>query len=367
MLTRINGKQVTCSLCNRTFSRTKENFEKYKTCPYCEGNKIFDLNHFKDKIKTIYNDQYDVSSLTDYPGYYGKVSIKCNQCGEFEEKSVSALLNNRARCNTLHSKKVWDTRNVDFIADFKKTIKLENFNIIEFQDTEKKVLVECKQCKKTYTRPMKSDKIDRVCKFCYTQMKSTEQFIKEASELFGDFYTYEKTIYRGAKKKISVYCKYCAEYFETVPNNHLMGCGGCPICSGNTWSKKSIRFLDRIIKSSNTHFQHALNAGEKKIIFENKKYLVDGYNESYKIVIEFHGDVFHGNPKLFDKSYKCHPYSKKVTAGDLYEKTIYRENQIQKAGYNVITIWENDYDNDPEKVLNECINKINTIKNKETR
>lgn len=50
----------------------------------------------------------------------------------------------------------------------------------------------------------------------------------------------------------------------------------------------------------------------------------------------------HSNPDLFDAEYKCHPFNN-FTAKELYNKTKERENEIISIGYNLITIWENDY------------------------
>jgi len=60
-------------------------------------------------------------------------------------------------------------------------------------------------------------------------------------------------------------------------------------------------------------------------------------------IYEFHGDCFHGNPDLFEGHEQCHPY-KKLKAKELYDKTKERENKIISLGYNLVTIWENDFD-----------------------
>ena len=90
------------------------------------------------------------------------------------------------------------------------------------------------------------------------------------------------------------------------------------------------------MKKENIFIQHAMNIGEKIIIINNNKYKVDGYCEKNNTIYEFDGDLFHGNPSKFNKD-DINPITKN-TYGELYEKTKIKENEIKKAGYNLIKI-----------------------------
>jgi len=69
--------------------------------------------------------------------------------------------------------------------------------------------------------------------------------------------------------------------------------------------------------------------------------IVDGYDPDTKTIYEFNGDFWHGNPDIFN-SYDYNNVSKKQF-GELYENTLKRERELIKKGYNVISIWENDF------------------------
>ena len=71
---------------------------------------------------------------------------------------------------------------------------------------------------------------------------------------------------------------------------------------------------------------------------------VDGYCKETNTVYEFHGDVYHGNPELYSDEQNCHPFDKTVTAGELYRKTKEREAAITSLGFNLVVIWENEWD-----------------------
>jgi len=54
-----------------------------------------------------------------------------------------------------------------------------------------------------------------------------------------------------------------------------------------------------------------------------------------------YNNLWHGNPKLYNSD-DINPVNKKKY-GDLYNKTVEREKIIKENGYNLITIWEDEY------------------------
>jgi len=91
----------------------------------------------------------------------------------------------------------------------------------------------------------------------------------------------------------------------------------------------------------NIFIQHAENDGEKIIKINNKKYKCDGYCNDTNTIYEFYGDLWHGNPDKFNRD--CiNPLNKK-TFGELYDETMLREKILKDYGYNLITIWESEF------------------------
>ncbi len=116
-----------------------------------------------------------------------------------------------------------------------------------------------------------------------------------------------------------------------------------PIRYNVGYSIVCINWLESIQEQEGINIQHALNGGEYQI--PGTKFKADGYCAETNTIYEFHGDRFHGNPKVFHADDKCHPYDNVITAGALYYHTIQREQEIVTAGYNLITMWEYDYYN----------------------
>ncbi|MGI0075835.1 MAG: hypothetical protein ACREAU_00320 [Nitrosopumilaceae archaeon] len=111
------------------------------------------------------------------------------------------------------------------------------------------------------------------------------------------------------------------------------------------FSWKAIHWLESLMKQQNTFIQHAENGGEYNI--PDTRYHVDGYCQETNTIYEFHGDLFHGNPSIFESHEKCHPFNPNITAGELHEKTIERENKIKALGYALVVVWESEFMKSP--------------------
>jgi len=166
-----------------------------------------------------------------------------------------------------------------------------------------------------------------------TKKYSQEKFIEKARIVHFSKYDYSKVIYNGMNGgKVTIICKTHGE-FNQAPSSHLYG-SGCPKCGLGNNSKIEKRWLD---------FHNILPEYRQYLltILPNNRIFVDGYCPKSNTVYEFYGDFWHGNPLLF-KSSDTNILAGK-TFGELYSQTIFRENLIKSAGYNMITIWEHDY------------------------
>lgn len=105
--------------------------------------------------------------------------------------------------------------------------------------------------------------------------------------------------------------------------------------SNDNFSKKSIYWLEYLMNKNYIFIQHAMNKGEK--IVDNKK--VDGFENN--TIYQFYDCFWHGCQKCYNNT-NINPKNK-ISMKDLYDKTI-RESNKFKENYNVIEIWECDYD-----------------------
>lgn len=162
------------------------------------------------------------------------------------------------------------------------------------------------------------------------------------------------------QKHLSIYCleklnnpnwlkeQHCELKKSLVQIAFEIGCGSA--CLGTyfkkygihvmpyTFSQQAIQWIESIMLQENIFIQHAQNIGEYYI--PCTRLHVDGYCEGMNTIYEFYGDYYHGNPDIFEPGYETFFYK---TAGELYQNTLERENKIKQLGYNLVTIWESEW------------------------
>lgn len=112
----------------------------------------------------------------------------------------------------------------------------------------------------------------------------------------------------------------------------------CPLCINHGFSKKAICWLESIQEKEGVKIQHGLSPEGEYYIPEIGK--VDGYCYETNTVYEFHGNYWHGNPKIYPSTDVNTVVGK--TFGELYRRTIDRDEKIRKLNYNLIVKWEDD-------------------------
>jgi hypothetical protein len=192
------------------------------------------------------------------------------------------------------------------------------------------------------------------CKICgielsrISKVKSFDAYYREFIRIYGKKYDYSHVKWEGACNPISILCEKHGE-FDVIPYLHKKG-RECPKCS-NRYSKISIDWLLFMEIVYSVEIVHATNIGE--FLIPETRYKADGYLKSLNIIFEFHGDFWHGNPKVYDKSL-INPRVG-ITYGELYQKTVMKSNIIKAKGYNLIEVWEYDWKKFTNGII--CIQK----------
>ena len=62
-----------------------------------------------------------------------------------------------------------------------------------------------------------------------------------------------------------------------------------------------------------------------------------------KLCIEYNGNIFHANPKLYKENDCPNPWNKTLTAKEIWKTDKIKIDNIKKNNYNVIILWENDF------------------------
>ena len=103
----------------------------------------------------------------------------------------------------------------------------------------------------------------RGCSKC-GKLKTNNVFIKEATQVHGDFYIYNKVEYKGHHKEVTLECRFHGD-FEQTPSSHLRG-SGCPRCA-------TIKRADSKTKTTEQFIKEAKQVHNNKYLYINTNYI----------------------------------------------------------------------------------------------
>jgi len=284
------------------------------------------------KAKSVHGDRYDYSKVV-YVKNLDKVVIICKDHGEFKQSPDSHFHKNgcpSCACTGRSSTK-------DFILKAQSIHHNKyDYSKVNYITSLVKVVIICKEHGE-FTQTPGMHLSGRGCLDCgllkisNSLLSSTKDFIIKAKEVHGNKYNYANVDYISCKDDIDIIC-HKHGIFKQSPNKHLQG-HGCTKCTSGI-SNKEIKWVELF---NNVNIKHCT------LTSSNKYYFVDGYDETTNTVYEFYGNFWHGNPRTHNQE-EMNTASKK-TFGELYQATIQRENELKALGYNLVTIWEDEFDN----------------------
>lgn len=144
---------------------------------------------------------------------------------------------------------------------------------------------------------------------------------------------------------------------------------------GKTHSKESINKIKIGIqekyKSGNFNsFSRSISKAEREImkyLTENNvnfisQYIIKGtlnrydlYLPNKNLIIEYYGDYWHGNPNIYTKDAILGRGFNKYTAEHKWKTDSEKERFAINAGYNILIIWESNFNKDKSNILNKLL------------
>lgn len=320
-----------------------------KECPKCVGNFKKTTSEFIQIAYKVYGDRYDYSKV-DYINTDSKIIIICKIHGEFLQTPhlhINRLCGCKKCSNIKQSKR--QAKSIDkFIYESNKIHKNKyDYSQVIYKNNRTKIYIIC-NIHGIFSQIPDNHLKGFGCSKCTGKNKKTTDEIKILFiNKHKDKYDYSKVEYKTTDTKVNIICKTHGEFLQT-PYYHLKG-QNCPKCVNFQFSNKQIQWLEFLEKYYNISIQHALNDGEYKI--KNTKWKADGYCKENNTIYEFHGDYWHGNPKCYLETDKNTISNK--TMGYLYKKTLEREQKIKDLGYNLVVMWESDWNK-----INKSVKKL---------
>jgi len=89
-------------------------------------------------------------------------------------------------------------------------------------------------------------------------------------------------------------------------------------------------------------------------------WLYDFTDIKIKKIIEFHGDMYHGNPNKYNSTDNPHPFRKNITAQEMWDKDKRKLDIAIEKGFEVLVIWDSEYRwGNKQEIINKCIGFLN--------
>jgi hypothetical protein len=128
----------------------------------------------------------------------------------------------------------------------------------------------------------------------------------------------------------------------------------------DNYSEPELELFENLIERLNLKNNEKVHYGKKQF-FRHFKDLDKTFSFDFvyiKKIIEFNGDYWHCNPIKFNRNY-WHKYLQ-MFAYEIWEKEEIKIKAIKNLGYDVLIIWEYDYNNQRELTIQKCIDFLNS-------
>lgn len=318
------------------FIQEARNHYRGQGCPKCgrikQGiNSRSNTEKFIEQAKATHGDKYDYSKVK-YVTNNEKVIIGCPIHGYFEMTPHIHL--SGCGCTKCGNGKKGDKKRLtleEFVERSKEVHNNEyDYSLVKYKNNREKVQIICQKHGIFEVSPY-VHLSGHKCPSCANenskahQVKDSEWFISKAKLIHGDKYDYSLVDYHNCSDKVDIICPKHG-VFQQGPSYHLFGYG-CPKC-GVTISKKE----NEIYEFCKNYFPNTEQSNRTIIA----PYEIDIYIPELKIGIEYNGLMWHSDKYKDDKKY----HLKKL-------------DEANKKGIKLIQIFEDEYVNHKELVLNK--------------
>lgn len=278
---------------------------------------------FIEKAKLVHGDDYDYSN-TIYKNYHHPVTIICKKHGPFSQDPQSHIRG--SGCQKCVNRYIPSKK--EFIERAKKVHNnYYDYSKSNYTRCKDPIIIKC-PIHGEFLQTAKSHIKGAGCYKCGKDksLMTKLKFLERAIRIHKGIYNYDNIEYTDYITKVDIVCPKHGSFFQE-PRVHLRGCG-CPKCN-------------KIVSKPETLFLNKMNIPDSK---ENRqvrigKYTVDGLLN--KTVFEFLGDYYHGNPSIYKKDQVNNKVHK--TFGELFSNTIKKFELLKSQGYDIIYIWEKDW------------------------
>lgn len=194
--------------------------------------KRLNQEEFLRRSRAVHGDKYDYSQAI-FKTCNDPVTIICPEHGPFEQRPINhyKMKQGCPECGLklLGASRRYTLEQFLHLAHDQHGDKYDYSLVTEYKNGSTPVKIICKKCGKVFEQKPKLHIKGHGCTYCANNLPyTTEEFICKAKEVYGDRYTYEKSVYITSKAKVIVTCRIHGD-FETTAHDFIQG-HGCPQC-----------------------------------------------------------------------------------------------------------------------------------------
>ncbi len=123
------------------------------------------------------------------------------------------------------------------------------------------------------------------------------------------------------------------------------------------YSKVSYNLFKTVIEKLNINSNECFFGETEKRICTKSRIIYPDFIYKNKI-IEFNGSIYHADPRLFKCDDQPNPFNS-LKSEDIWNIDKMRIEILKSLNYDILIIWELDYKNNKELVMNNVINFLN--------
>lgn len=341
------AKAIVTPICpvHGKFEISAYEFSKGAHCQKCSyldyrKDRANSLDDFIQKSKSIHGDFYDYSAV-EYYNSKTKVSIRCPLHGIFEQIPNSHLRGvDCPKCGKEKAarNKTWSWERL-----------VERFNEVHggrysypeqaYKNQSQKVEIIC-TVHGSFSQLVANHLRGAGCARCQHENNaisltcSYDDFVVKARSVHGDLYEYPESGFAKSHDKMSIICKTHGEFKQTGAN-HLRN-HGCPVCSP-CYSKAEIEISEWLDTIGIT----PITKRDRSIIAPRE---LDIVLHQHNLAIEYCGIYWHSESNGKDRKYH-----------------ISKMNDCLSKGYNLITVFEDEWNTHQQVVKSRLSHMLNKI------
>lgn len=299
---------------------------------------------FVKRAREVHGDRYSYTESI-YKNNNSRVDILCKEHGEFSQVAYSHLQGRGCPKCSIETKKIKLSKNKkDFIKDIEKVHgDIYGYDTLKYKNNKTKVELTCPVHGPTLIHPSALLR-GACCPKCSYKERGERGRIKPkdyfnlVKGVHNNKYSYDENSYTLMVNRIKVFCSIHGE-FNPLASMHFYQATGCPKCANESSTSKGEQ---EVLSFLSNREDFVINSD--RTILDNKE--LDIVIPGKKVAIEYNGLYWHSD-KVVHKDYHS-------------QKTL----EAGSKGYQLIHIFEDEWENKPEIVKSRLLNILGKTTNK---